>query len=117
LDLERITGFTLTQLLELTRQIRILMGDVVKPRGRAAAIDLTRSVALVVHLLRHNVTQDVAGATFGVSQSTVSRRWDENCDLGRTSVSTFRRKVVDQGVRIVRLCSATNAPGRAATPR
>jgi hypothetical protein len=33
-------------------------------------------VALVVCLMRTNVTQAFAGAIFGVSQSTVSRRWD-----------------------------------------
>ncbi len=37
---------------------------------------LFRSVAMVVTLMRKNVTQDFAGAIFGVSQSTVSRRWD-----------------------------------------
>ncbi|MFF1497341.1 transposase family protein [Streptomyces sp. NPDC058304] len=26
--------------------------------------------------MRKNLTQEVAGAVFGVSQSTVSRRWD-----------------------------------------
>ena len=31
---------------------------------------------MVVFLMRKNVTQDVAGAVFGVSQPTVSRRWD-----------------------------------------
>jgi len=39
-------------------------------------LGLFRSVALVVCLMRKNVTQDFAGAVFGVSQSTVSRRWD-----------------------------------------
>ncbi len=33
-------------------------------------------MALVVCLLRKNVTQEFAGAIFGVSQATVSRRWD-----------------------------------------
>ncbi len=33
-------------------------------------------VAMVVFLMRKNVTQDVAGAVFGVSQPAVSRRWD-----------------------------------------
>ncbi|WP_155338013.1 hypothetical protein [Acrocarpospora corrugata] len=77
MDLERITSVSLTQLIELTRRIRILMGDVAKPGGRPACIDLTRSVALVVYLLRHNVTQDAGGAVLGVSQATVSRRWDK----------------------------------------
>ena len=31
---------------------------------------------MVVCLMRKNVTQDFAGAVFGVSQATVSRRWD-----------------------------------------
>jgi hypothetical protein len=31
---------------------------------------------MVVCLMRKNVTQEFAGAVFGVSQSTVSRRWD-----------------------------------------
>ena len=42
---------------------------------RPIALGLFRSVALVVCLLRKNVTQDFAGAVFGVSQATVSRRW------------------------------------------
>jgi predicted DNA-binding protein (UPF0251 family) len=40
------------------------------------ALGLFQSVAMVVFLMRKNVTQDVAGAVFGVSQPTVSRRWD-----------------------------------------
>ncbi|MQB02393.1 MAG: transposase, partial [Actinobacteria bacterium] len=44
--------------------------------GRPAAIGLYRSVAMVVTLMRTNITQDRAGAIFGVSQPTVSRRWD-----------------------------------------
>jgi hypothetical protein len=39
-------------------------------------VGLFRSVALVVCLIRKNVTQDFARAVFGVSQATVSRRWD-----------------------------------------
>lgn len=34
------------------------------------------SVALVVYMLRHNVSEDVAAERFGVSQPTASRRWD-----------------------------------------
>lgn len=45
-------------------------------RGRPHALGLFGSVALVVCLMRTNVTQAFAGAIFGVSQSTVSRRWD-----------------------------------------
>ena len=38
--------------------------------------DSIKSVALVVCLIRKNATQEFAGAIFGVSQTTVSRRWD-----------------------------------------
>jgi hypothetical protein len=31
---------------------------------------------MVVTLMRTNITQKAAGAIFGVSQATVSRRWD-----------------------------------------
>lgn len=34
------------------------------------------SLVMVVMLMRRNVTQEAAGAIFGCSQSTVSRRWD-----------------------------------------
>ncbi|WTX60526.1 transposase family protein [Streptomyces sp. NBC_00648] len=34
------------------------------------------SVMLMVCLMRKSLTQEVAGAVFGVSQSAVSRRWD-----------------------------------------
>ena len=39
-------------------------------------VSLLNSLAMVIMLMRRNVTQSVAGAIFGCSQSTVSRRWD-----------------------------------------
>src|SRR5689334_25422071 len=53
-----------------------LCGDKFVSAGPPLALGLFRSVALVVCLMRTNVTQDFAGAVFGVSQPTVSRRWD-----------------------------------------
>jgi hypothetical protein len=53
-----------------------LIGQVAKPGGRPPAIDLYRSVMMVVCLMRKNGTQEFPGAVFGVSQSTVGRRWD-----------------------------------------
>lgn len=73
---EAITGLTRGQLAELTSRVAGVIGDVAAPGGRPAAIGLLRSVAMVVALMRKNLTQDVAGAFFGVSQPTVSRRWD-----------------------------------------
>lgn len=73
---EAITGLTHGQLAELTARVAAVTGDITAPGGRPAAIGLLRSVAMVVALMRKNLTQDAAGAFFGVSQPTVSRRWD-----------------------------------------
>ena len=64
------------QLTDLVVRVHVVCTDKFASRGRPIALGLFRSVALVVFLMRKNVTQDVAGAIFGVSQSTVSRRWD-----------------------------------------
>jgi DDE superfamily endonuclease len=72
---EAITGLTDGQLAELTARVNALTGDFCS-RGRPYALGLFRSVALVVSLMRTNLTQEFAGAVFGVSQPTVSRRWD-----------------------------------------
>ncbi|MFF3460738.1 transposase family protein [Streptomyces sp. NPDC002730] len=42
---------------------------------RMWALGLYRSVVLVLYLLRQNPVQEAAAELFGVSQSTVSRRW------------------------------------------
>jgi hypothetical protein len=73
---ETLTGLSGGQLAELTARITAVIGDVAAAGGRPAAIGLYRSVAMVVTLMRKNLTQEVAGAIFGCSQPTVSRRWD-----------------------------------------
>jgi hypothetical protein len=73
---EVLTGMRYDQLHELTARIWQHTGDIVRPGGRPAAIGLFPSVVMVVALMRKNITQEVAGAIFGVSQPTVSRRWD-----------------------------------------
>ena len=73
---ETLTGLSHGQLAELAARITGRLGDVVRPGGAPAAIGLFRSVAMVVTLMRKNLTQEVAGAVFGCSQPTVSRRWD-----------------------------------------
>jgi hypothetical protein len=70
-----ITGLTDGQLAELTVRVHEAAG-LMTSAGRPYALGLFRSVALVVTLMRKNVTHDVAAAFFGVSQPTVSRRWD-----------------------------------------
>jgi len=63
---EVLTGLRYEQLHQLSLQILGRAGDVVRPGGRPAAIGLFRSVAMVVTLMRKNITQEVAGAVFGV---------------------------------------------------
>jgi hypothetical protein len=71
-----MTGLRQGQLTELAARAAAVIGDVVKPGGGPAVIGLYRSVAMVVALMRTNLTQEVAGDIFGCSQPTVSRRWD-----------------------------------------
>jgi len=104
LDYEVLTGLTAGQLLVLTARCRELIGDVVRPGGRPAAIELLRSVGLVVFLMRRNPAQAVAGAVFGVSQATVSRRWDLLRPVIRKAVAGFipaPREVLGAGTALV----------------
>ena len=71
-----MTGLTDDQLTDLVVRVHVVCAGNFVSRGRPIALGLFRSVAMVVFLMRKNVTQDVAGAVFDVSQPTVSRRWD-----------------------------------------
>jgi len=71
-----MTGLRPGQLAELAARVAAVIGDVVKPGGGPAVIGLYKSVAMVVALMRSNLTQEIAGGIFGCSQATVSRRWD-----------------------------------------
>lgn len=75
---EAITGLSKEQVAELTGRVTRHpgTGDPARPRGRPCALDLYRSIVLVVHLSRKNPAQDVAAAFYNVSQATVSRRRD-----------------------------------------
>jgi hypothetical protein len=89
LDLDVLTGLSGGQRLVLFGRCQELIGDVARPGGRPPAIGLYRSIALVVCLMRKNVTQELAGAVFGVSQPTVSRRWDLLRPVIRRAVASF----------------------------
>ena len=73
---EAMTGLRGEQLTELASRVYAACGGEFTSRGRPYALGLFGSVALVVCLMRTNITQAFAGAIFGVSQATVSRRWD-----------------------------------------
>ena len=72
LQYEAMTGLNNGQLTDLVARLHGLCGDKFVSPGRPPALGLFRSVALVVCLIRKNVTQEFAGAVFGVSQATVS---------------------------------------------
>jgi len=104
LNVDVLTGLTGGQRLVLFGRCRELVGDVVKPGGRPPVIDLYRSIMLVVCLMRKNVTQEFAGAIFGVSQSTASRRWDQLRPIIRRAVAGFipdPRQVLRGGTALV----------------
>jgi hypothetical protein len=71
-----MTGLSDRQLTDLVVRVHAVCAEKFVSRGRPHALGLFRSVAMVVCLLRKNGTQDFVGAVFGVSQPTVSRRWD-----------------------------------------
>jgi len=81
LRLQVTTGLDPDQLDELVTRVRERLGGGFVSRGRPYALSLFNSVAMVVALLRQNIVQEVAAEIFGVSQSTVSRRWDQLRDL------------------------------------
>lgn len=104
MDLDVLTGLSQGQRMMLTVRCHHLLGDVAKPGGRPPAIGLYRSIMLVVCLMRKNVTQEFAGAVFGVSQSTVSRRWDLLRPVIRRAVASFLpdpRAVLGRGTALV----------------
>jgi DDE superfamily endonuclease/Helix-turn-helix of DDE superfamily endonuclease len=73
---EVMTGLSDRQLTDLVVRVHAVCAQKFISRGRPHALGLYRSVAMVVCLLRKNPTQDFVGAVFGVSQPTVSRRWN-----------------------------------------
>ena len=71
-----MTGLNNEQLTELVTRVHAARGGGFASRGRPYALGLFGSVALVVCVMRKNITQAFAGAIFDVSQATVSRRWE-----------------------------------------
>src|SRR5919201_3626707 len=98
-----MTGLSDGQLTELVARVHQVHGELIS-RGRPYALGLFRSVAMVVALMRKNITQEFAGAIFGVSQPTVSRRWDLLRPLIAAVLAEFvpdPREVVGAGTVLV----------------
>jgi hypothetical protein len=77
LDCYSTTGLSVGQLAMLTLLAYREIGSLVKPGAKKPpVVGLRDSIAMVVMLMRRNVTQEFAGGMFGCSQATVSRRWD-----------------------------------------
>jgi hypothetical protein len=62
---EVLTGLRHEQLQKLAARIGQRAGDVVRAGGRPAGISLLGSVAMVVTLMRKNITREAAGPSSG----------------------------------------------------
>ena len=68
-----MTGLTNEQLNLLIERAAALQGPWQRPRGRRRALGFAMAVTMTLVALRHNLSQALLGAFYGVSQSTVSR--------------------------------------------
>jgi hypothetical protein len=77
LDHYSLTGLSWGQLTRLNIMVLAEIGPFTRPGAKKPAkVSLFNSLVMVVTLMRRNMTQAAAGAIFGCSQPTVSRRWD-----------------------------------------
>lgn len=77
MDSNSLTGLAEGQLAMLILLVRRELGSLTRANAKKPpVVGFRDSVMMVVMLMRRNCTQAVAGAIFGCSQSTVSRRWD-----------------------------------------
>jgi DDE superfamily endonuclease/Helix-turn-helix of DDE superfamily endonuclease len=68
-----MTGLTYEQVLELGDWVEDYLGGWQPKRGRRREMELFDAVVATLFYYRHNCSQEVTGAVFGVSQSTISR--------------------------------------------
>lgn len=97
---EAITGLAEEQVNEVVARVARHFGtdQLARPGGRPCALGLHGSVVLVIHLIRRNPVQAVAAEFFGVSQPTVSRRWD----LLRPIIATVLADLIPNPRRVIR---------------
>jgi hypothetical protein len=68
-----MTGLSPQQLDLLIDRVADRVGTWQPPRGRHRALDLGAAVTMTLCWLRHNLSQALLGAFYGISQATVSR--------------------------------------------
>lgn len=93
-----LTGLTWGQMTRLSILVAAEIGSLTRPGAKKPpAVGFMDSIAMVVMLMRRNVTQAFAGAIFGCSQPTVSRRWD----LLRPVIGTVLAAYVPRPVEVL----------------
>ena len=98
MDYYSTTGLTAGQLSVLAILVYREIGSLLEPGARKPpVVGLRDSVAMVVMLMRRNVTQGFAGGIFGCSQPTVSRRWD----LLRPAIAKVLRPCIPDPAQVV----------------
>lgn len=108
MDYNYLTGLTIGQLEVLAVLVGKEIGSLVKPGAKKPpAAGMLKSVAMVVMLMRKNVTQQFAAGIFGCSQSTASRRWD----LIRPAIGKVLRQYVPDPAEVVGRHGAPLADG------
>lgn len=73
---ENMCGLSRLQLEDLVAGVGRELHGLRIDAATLVSVGLYRSVAMVVALMRQNLTQQTAADIFGVSQATVSRRWN-----------------------------------------
>ena len=98
MDYNYLTGLTIGQLEVLAVLVGKEIGSLVKPGAKKPPVaGMLKSVAMVVMLMRKNVTQQFAAGIFGRSQSAASRRWD----LIRPAIGRVLRQYVPDPAEVV----------------
>jgi hypothetical protein len=111
-----MTGLTEQQLHLLIERVADQLGTWQPPKGRRRLLSLATAVTMTLVALRHNLSQALLGAFFGVSQPTVSRLLQGLQAVVGTAAATAMPSVADTqpGERLLvdgTLCPTGNRPG------
>lgn len=102
--LQSTTGLEEDQFYDLLERVEtILDGDSMEYRGRKRALTLETELVVTLMLLRHNMTEELVGSLFGVTQSAVSKIKDrmEPLIMQATASSELTLDVACQGRQVL----------------